>query len=66
MSKGPITIGKNVWIGDKATILPGVTIGDGAVIAANAVVTKNVSAYNIVGGNPARIIKDNYNQFLKN
>lgn len=60
MSKGPIIIGKNVWIGDKATILPGVTIGDGAVIAANAVVTKNVSAYNIVGGNPAKIIKDNF------
>lgn len=59
ISKGPITIGKNVWIGDKATILPGVTIGDGAIIAANAVVTKNVSAYNVVGGNPARILKHN-------
>lgn len=57
-SKGPVIIGKNVWIGDKATILPGVTIGDGAIIAANAVVTKNVSAYNIVGGNPARPLKD--------
>lgn len=42
---------------DKATILPGVTIGDGAVIAANAVVTKDVPAYSVVGGNPARIIK---------
>lgn len=65
ISKGSITIGKNVWIGDKATILAGVTIGDGAVIAANAVVTKNVLAYNIVGGNPAKVIKDNCNKFLK-
>jgi acetyltransferase-like isoleucine patch superfamily enzyme len=56
-SKGPVTLGNNIWIGDKATILPGVTIGDGAVIAANAVVTKDVPAYSVVGGNPARIIK---------
>ena len=58
-SKGPIVVGNNVWIGDKATILPGVTIGDGAVIAANAVVTKDVPAYCVVGGNPATIIKNN-------
>ena len=56
-SKGPVIIGKNVWIGDKATILSGVEIGDGAVIAANAVVTRNVPAYCVVGGVPARIIK---------
>ena len=56
-SKGPVIIGKNVWIGDKATILSGVTIGEGAVIAANAVVTKNVPPYSVVGGNPAKIIK---------
>jgi len=56
-SKGPIVIGNNVWIGDKATILPGVTIGDCAVIAANAVVTKDVEPYTVVGGNPAQIIK---------
>ena len=56
-SKGPVIIGNNVWIGDKATILSGVTIGDGAVIAANAVVTKDVPAYSVVGGNPAKIIK---------
>lgn len=58
-SKGPVIIGNNVWIGDKATILPGVSIGDGAVIAANAVVTKDVPAYSVVGGNPAKVIKRN-------
>lgn len=58
-SKGPVVIGNNVWIGDKATILAGVTIGDGAVIAANAVVTKDVPAYCVAAGNPARIIKRN-------
>lgn len=59
-SKGSVIIGNNVWIGDKATILPGVSIGDGAVIGANAVVTKDVPAHCVVGGNPARIIKDSY------
>ena len=58
-SKGPVIIGNNVWIGDKATILPGVTIGEGAVIAANSVVTMDVPAYSVVAGNPARIIKRN-------
>ena len=56
-TKGPVVIGNNVWIGDKATILGGVTIGDGAVIAANSVVTKDVPAYSVVCGNPARVIK---------
>ena len=59
VSKGPVVIGNNVWIGDKATILPGVTIGDGAVIAANAVVTKDVPAYSVAAGNPSRIIRKN-------
>lgn len=58
-SKGPVIIGKDVWIGDKATILPNVTIGDGAVIAANSVVTKDVPAYSVVAGNPAKVIKEN-------
>ena len=56
-SKGPVVIGNNVWIGDKATILPDVTIGDGAVIGANSVVTKDVPPYAVVAGNPAVIIK---------
>lgn len=57
ISKGPVIIGKNVWIGDKATILPGVIIGDGAVIGANSIVTKDVPSYCVAAGNPAKIIK---------
>ena len=56
-SPGPITIGRNVWIGDKATVLPNVTIGDGAIIAANAVVVKDVPPYAVVAGCPAKIVK---------
>ncbi|WP_435921857.1 maltose acetyltransferase domain-containing protein [Paenibacillus sp. DYY-L-2] len=54
----PVKIGNNVWIGGRAVIVPGVTIGDNAVIAAGAVVTKDVPAGAIVGGNPAKIIKN--------
>lgn len=54
----PVTIGHNVWIGGRAVILPGVTIGNGAVIAAGAVITKNVPANTIYGGNPAQLIKN--------
>lgn len=54
----PIVVGDNVWIGANATILPGVTIGENAIVAAGAVVTKNVPANTIVGGNPARIIRE--------
>lgn len=53
----PITIGNNVWIGGSVVINPGVTIGDNAVIASGAVVTKDVPADVVVGGNPARVIK---------
>jgi len=58
-SKGPIIIGNNVWVGEKATILGGVTIGDGVVIGANTVITKNIPSYSVAVGNPARIIKRN-------
>ena len=53
----PVRIGNDVYIGHGAMIMPGVTIGDGAIVAANAVVTKNVPPYAIVGGNPARLIR---------
>ena len=56
-SNGSIIIGNDVWIGTGVTILSGITIGDGAVLAANALITKDVPAYTVVGGNPATIIK---------
>jgi len=54
----PIHIGDGVWIGARATILPGVTIGSGAIVAAGAVVTKDVPPNTIVGGVPAKILKE--------
>ena len=54
---GPIRIGKNAWIGSNVTILPGVTVGDGAGVAAGAVVTKAVPAYTGAGGVPARVLR---------
>lgn len=53
----PIILGRNVWVGSNATILQGVTVGDNAVIAAGAVVTKDVAANTVVGGVPAKFIK---------
>lgn len=57
-----IVIGNDVWIASNTVILPGVKIGNGAVIAAGAIVTKDVPAYAIVGGNPARVIKYRFNE----
>lgn len=59
-SKGAITVGDDVWIGYRSTILSGVRIGQGAIVAAGSVVTKDVAPYTIVGGNPARLIKERY------
>lgn len=53
----PVTIGDNVWIGGRAVINPGVTIGNNAVIASGSVVVKDVPANTVVGGNPARVLK---------
>jgi len=54
--KGDTVIGNDVWIGYNATIMPGVQVGDGAIIASHTTVTKKVEPYSIVGGNPAKVI----------
>ncbi len=61
-NKGNTVIGNDVWIGYNATILPGVTIGDGAIIATNSTVTKDVPPYTIVGGNPAKTIRKRFSE----
>ena len=61
-NKGDIIIGNDVWIGYEAVIMAGVTIGDGAIIGARAVVTKDVSPYTIVGGIPAKSIRKRYSE----
>ena len=53
----PVHIGNDVWLGSRVTILPGVNIGNGCIIGASAVVTKDVPDYAVVGGNPAKILK---------
>ena len=58
--KGDTVIGNDVWIGQNAVILPGVHIGNGAIIGANSVVGKDVEAYSVVAGNPARIIRKRF------
>lgn len=55
----PILIGNHVWICDKSTVLKGVSIGDGAIVAAGAVVTKDVPAHCVVAGNPAKVVREN-------
>ena len=62
--RGDTVIGNDVWIGQNVTVLPGVHIGDGAIIAANSVVAKAVPAYHIAGGNPCRIIKKRFDDEL--
>lgn len=52
-----VTIKKNAWIGTRAAIMPGVTVGEGAIVAGGAVVVKDVPPYTVVGGNPAKVIK---------
>ena len=61
-NKGDIVIGNDVWIGYEAVILSGVTIGDGAIVGARAVVTKDVPPYTIVGGVPARSIRRRFGE----
>lgn len=62
LNKGDTVVGNDVWIGTEAVIMPGVSIGDGAVIATRAVVTKDVLPYTIVAGNPAKPIKKRFSK----
>lgn len=59
-TKGEVVVGNDVWIGEQAMILSGVTIGDGAVVAARSLVTRSVEPYAIVGGNPAAVIRHRF------
>ncbi len=65
-SKGDTLIGNDVWIGYGVTIMPGIKVGDGAIIATKSVVTKDVAPYAIVGGNPAREIKKRFSDEMIN
>jgi acetyltransferase-like isoleucine patch superfamily enzyme len=58
LDDSPVTIGDDAWIGAGAAVLKGVTIGAGAIVAARAVVTRDVAPYTLVGGNPARVIRE--------
>lgn len=62
--KGDTVVGNDVWIGRESVIMPGVQIGDGAIVAAYSVVTKDVEPYTLVGGNPARPIKKRFDPEL--
>lgn len=62
--KGDTIIGNDVWIGRESVIMPGVTIGDGAIVAAYSVVVKDVAPYTMVGGNPAKVIKKRFDEDL--
>ncbi|RWA73350.1 CatB-related O-acetyltransferase [Mesorhizobium sp.] len=62
LTNGPIEIGNDVWIGRRAIIMPGVRVGDGAVVGAGAIVTKDVAPYAIVAGNPAKLIRYRFDQ----
>lgn len=64
ISRGPIVVKDDVWIGTDSLVFSGVTIGQGAIIAARSVVTKDVPPYSIVGGNPAKIIKYRFDEKL--
>jgi lipopolysaccharide O-acetyltransferase len=57
LSSKPVHIGRNVWLGEQVCILPGVTVGNGAIVGANSVVTHDIPSNSIAAGNPARVIR---------
>lgn len=61
-NKGDTVIGNDVWIGYGATLMPGVQVGDGAIIASQSIVTKSVAPYSVVGGNPAKEIRKRFDE----
>ena len=63
--KGDTIIGNDVWIGRESVIMPDVKIGDGAIVAAYSVVVKDIPAYTVFGGNPAKFIKERFDEELK-
>ena len=58
--KGDLVIGNDVWIGYNSTLMAGITVGDGAIIAANSTVTKDIEPYSVIGGNPAKLIRKRF------
>lgn len=62
--KGDTIIGNDVWIGQNVTVMPGIKIGDGAIIATNSVVVKDIPAYTVAGGNPCRVLKNRFDDQL--
>ena len=61
-NKGNTIVGNDVWIGHNVTIMPGISIGDGAIIATNSTITSNIEPYTIVGGNPAKLIRNRFDE----
>jgi virginiamycin A acetyltransferase len=61
-NKGDTIIGNDVWIGNNVTFMPGVEVGDGAIIASNSCVTRNIEPYTVVGGNPAQLIRKRFDE----
>lgn len=64
-ARGPIRIGANVWIGDNVSVMSGVTVGDGAILAAGSVVTRDVEPFSIVAGSPARLVRHRFHENVR-
>ena len=60
--KGDTVLGNDVWLGRNTVVMPGVKIGDGAIVAAESVVTRDIPAYTVAGGNPARVIRARFDE----